>query len=151
MTKTLDQVFHEEAKEFFAQQNITVTDDNRKALYKLYKSHRLAGFEIKRTQEYLSDKVDDFYHPDREEANIKVNAAMAMIGNAVNGSCVLEDVFQEMFQFNTGHRLIDRNVLNLMLNLIKFIGKEDNKHFYVDGRNEYAQKMCKELKSAMGY
>ncbi len=143
MTETLDQKFHESAKKFFAQNGIEVNDQNKDVLYKMYKAQRMAGHEIERTHDYLRSKVQDFLHSDREESNIKANAAIAMHANALNGTSVLEDVFQEMFQFNTGHRTLDANVINSLFNLIKHIAESDK--FYVDGRNESARQLCQDL------
>jgi len=144
MTKSLDQVLHDDAKTYFEEKSITVTAENQSALFDMYKAQRLAGHEIERTHEYLRSAVDDFHHPDREKANIKANVAIAMLANALNGSSVLRDVFQKMFQYNTGHRTLDANVINELFSLIKFIA-EDDKHFYVDGRNQYTKDLCKDM------
>jgi len=66
-----------------------------------------------------------------------------MLSNALNGSSVLSDVFQKMFQYNTGHRTLDGNVINELFSLIKFIA-EDDKHFYVDDRNRHVKELCKD-------
>lgn len=78
-------------------------------------------------------------------SHLKVNTAMALIANACNvgNSSELTQVFCEMFQFNTGHRLLDRNVINLMADLLKYIAESDN--ISVDDRNEYAVQLCKNL------
>lgn len=147
MTQTLDQQLHERAQKYFADNNIQVTPENKDALFEMYKAHDIAGSEIERTHDYLRSKVEDFYHPDRERANIKANAAIAMLANAVNGTSVMRNVFHQMFQFNTGHRLLDANVINELFYLIKFIAEDDK--VYVEGRNQYAVQLCKDLMKPM--
>lgn len=145
MTETLDQKLQELAKKHFTQNNIVVTDENREALFEMFKAHYVAGHELKKTHDYLRNKIDDFKHSDRELSNLKVNTAMALIGNACNssGSTELHQTFCEMFQFNIGHRSLDRDVVNLLFALIKFIAEDDS--IRVDDRNEYAVQLCKDL------
>ncbi|MDG1949480.1 MAG: hypothetical protein P8J32_01500 [bacterium] len=149
MTESLDTQIDKRADEFFEKNNISVTPENRAALYKMYKAQSIAGHEIERSHDYLRLKVEDFYHPDRERCNVKANAAIAMLANAVNGTSLNTEVFNEMFQFNTGHRTLDANVINTLFDLIRYIAENAGKSFYVDGRNEYTVQLCQDLMRPM--
>jgi hypothetical protein len=145
MTETLNQKLNELAKAHFAKNNIIVTRENESALFDMFKAQYVSGHEIKTTHERLRSKIDDFKHPDRELSNLKVNTAMALIGNACNSgsSFELNKTFCEMFQFNTGHRSLDADVINLLFELIKFIAEDDS--IRVDERNKHAILLCKDL------